>query len=149
MILCIIILWKIKMFSSACMWRLYVAIVYSFFCFCILFIYFYDFRFSTLQRAFSQLRLVCMLLPETLKSWTTRWSFCSYFLSCWHLIFYFYALFLSGIPCQEHVSINHSARKDPTRRDAAGLGKKDSGKTAKRNGTLFSSLSCVFSMMDL
>lgn len=34
---------------------------------------------------------------------------------------------------KEHVSINHSARKDPTRRDAAGLGKKDSGKTAKRN----------------
>uniref|UniRef100_A0A803L554 TOG domain-containing protein n=1 Tax=Chenopodium quinoa TaxID=63459 RepID=A0A803L554_CHEQI len=34
---------------------------------------------------------------------------------------------------KEHVSSNHSVRKDLSRKDAAGPGKKDSGKTAKKN----------------
>ena len=38
---------------------------------------------------------------------------------------------------QDHVSSNHFAKREPTGREAAGMGKKDTGKLTKKPGMLF------------
>lgn len=58
-------------------------------------------------------------------------------------IFFFF--FLSGILYQEHVNSNHSARRDLSRREAAGSGKRDTGKIAKKSGMTILIFSSVLS----
>jgi hypothetical protein len=40
------------------------------------------------------------------------------------------------ISSQDHISSNHSAKREPASREAAGVGKKDIGKSSKKAGML-------------
>lgn len=38
---------------------------------------------------------------------------------------------------QDHVTSNHTAKREPARRDVTVMGKKDGGKSTKKSGMLF------------